>query len=313
MKLSLFKVLFYVSLVFVVFALWRGNYLVAPRIHSPPALIGSFGFLVAGFLGTALSWRAILVQSGHRIRYGECVAGMGLSVFAKYIPGKVWVIMGRAAYLSERKSVPLSALSSLSLNAQLLALWTGLVVGGVGLLCVGTTPVLGVAAISLWLVLTALVFTRVAHDVGQTLLTRLLKRQVRIPSLSFREACRVTPWFVATWSLWSIGFFLLAECLVPGHVPWTAGLAFPFAATLGIMALVFPGGLGVREGLLVAYLALIGVPTETAAGIAVASRLWFLVGEVVFFGLGIVAHRFYGRRNAAKCREAGAAQWTHER
>lgn len=291
MKLLLFKIIFYVSLAFFVLALWQSNYLVVPLIYSTTALVVSLAFLVAGFLGTALNWQKILVQSGHMIGYGDCLAGMGLSVFAKYIPGKVWVIMGRAAYLSERRSVPLSTLSSLSLNAQLLTLWTGLVLGGLGLLFVGATPALGVAAILLWFVLTALVFTRVAQDVAQGLLKRLLTRQVRIPSLSFWEACKVTPWFIGTWSLWSIGFFFLAESLVPGHLPWTVGLAFPFAATLGIMALVFPGGLGVREGLLGAYLAFAGLSTQEAATIAVTSRLWFLVGEIFMFACAVITHR----------------------
>jgi uncharacterized membrane protein YbhN (UPF0104 family) len=74
-------------------------------------------------------------------------------------------------------------------------------------------------------------------------------------------------------------------------VPWGVGFGFPLAGTLGIMTLISPGGLGTREAVLVGYLNLAGIPVVDATTIAVASRLWFLGGEIFIFILGWISHK----------------------
>jgi len=91
--------------------------------------------------------------------------------------------------------------------------------------------------------------------------------------------------------LWSMGFYTLVVSLTAIDVPWSVGLGFPLAATLGIMALITPGGIGAREGVMVGYLSSAGIPIAEATTIAVASRLWFLAGELFIFIAGWIAHK----------------------
>ena len=49
------------------------------------------------------------------------------------------------------------------------------------------------------------------------------------------------------------------------------------------MAIIVPGGLGVRESILTGYLNLAGLPISEAATISISARLWFLIGEIFFF------------------------------
>ena len=84
---------------------------------------------------------------------------------------------------------------------------------------------------------------------------------------------------------------MLAASLTETDIAWSVGLGFPLAATLGIMAVIAPGGLGAREGVLVGYLMLAGVPLAEATTISLASRLWFLVGEAFIFIVGWVSDR----------------------
>jgi hypothetical protein len=42
---------------------------------------------------------------------------------------------------------------------------------------------------------------------------------------------------------------------------------------------------------MVGYLALAGLPVADATTVAVASRLWFIVGEVFIFIVGWITHR----------------------
>ena len=102
---------------------------------------------------------------------------------------------------------------------------------------------------------------------------------------------KVVPYHVGIWLLWSTGFLCLAGALSNVPIPWTLAFAFPLATTIGIVAVIAPGGVGVREGVLVGYLSSQGLPLELATTIAVASRLWFLIGEVGIFVVGWLCHR----------------------
>jgi hypothetical protein len=47
----------------------------------------------------------------------------------------------------------------------------------------------------------------------------------------------------------------------------------------------------VREGVLVGILVACGLETAQAVTVSVAARLWFLVGEALFFLAGVLADR----------------------
>ena len=64
-------------------------------------------------------------------------------------------------------------------------------------------------------------------------------------------------------------------------------MGFPFAASIGIIAFIFPGGLGIREGFLVLYLVSSGMLTGDATLVSIAARIWFILGEVFMFVLVI--------------------------
>ncbi len=65
--------------------------------------------------------------------------------------------------------------------------------------------------------------------------------------------------------------------------------------SFGVLAIILPGGLGVREGIIVAYLTLAGLDVETATTISFMNRLWFISGEVFIFLLSSIL-RITGQR-----------------
>ena len=292
---SLYRWFVYVTLVFLVYYMVRQGALDIPRVHSVPVLVASIPFLFAGFFGGALSWRKVLSRSGFDSPFGECLASMGLSVFGKYIPGKFWLILGRAAYIAERRRAPIGDVSTASLNDQFIGLWGGLLLGTIGLLWVGGVRLYGWLTLVAWLVMTLLVFSPLVHRLAQVVLSALLRRSIKIPVLDLRSTLGILPWALGYWAVWAVGFLLLVRALSAQPVPLSAGLAFPLAGSLGVLAIIAPGGLGVREGIMVGYLTLAGTPLPQALTVSVASRLWFLVGELTFFASGIVASRRVNR------------------
>ena len=285
------KYLVYISLVFLAIALYNANFLKVPQIFSASALTASFIFLFAGFITNAISWKQVLRESNYHIDLSACIAGVGLSIFGKYIPGKIWMVMGRAAYITERNHHSIGTLSAISLNAQFIALWLGLIFGVIGLFLLGGLHLWGWLILCLWVGLTVVIFSRQAHAKAERAIRIFLRKDITLPRLTVKSTLLVMPWFVAYWAFWSIGFYMLVTSLIKMDVPWGVGFGFPLAGTLGIMTFISPGGLGTREAVLLGYLTLAGIPVVEATTVAVASRLWFLGGEVFIFILGWITHK----------------------
>lgn len=177
-------------------------------------------------------------------------------------------------------------MSAISLNAQFIGLWVGLILGAFGLSVLGGFYIWVWPIIILWVLLTFIIFSHVVHQVTEGILRRVLKKELRLPHLNFPSTLLVMPWFLLHWGIWSSGFYLFVTGLSSTFVPWSSGLGFPLASAVGIMALITPAGLGTREAAVVGYLTLCGIPVAEGTTIAVASRLWFLFGEVFVFCAG---------------------------
>jgi uncharacterized membrane protein YbhN (UPF0104 family) len=68
---------------------------------------------------------------------------------------------------------------------------------------------------------------------------------------------------------------------------------------LGFIAIIFPGGVGVRESALYALLLPV-LPAPVSLAIAAGSRLWTMFGEAVSLGaIVLVEHRARGGRPGA--------------
>jgi hypothetical protein len=280
-------------MIFLIVGLVRSEYLVVPQVHSPLLLVLSFLSLFAGFWLIAVYWKYLLHGGGVETSHARAVASIGLSIFAKYIPGKVWVILGRATYIAEKEKVGKGLTSTLSFQAQLITLWAGLLLGGIGIMGTGHMDQIPYALTLLlfWLAFTLIIFTPYFNQVIQKAIRMTIRKEVTIPIISMRKMSRIMPYFFLNWFAWCAGFWLLGQSLVDFPLNPDAGLGFAVAGTMGILAIIVPGGIGVREGFLTWYLMLMGLDKQSAITISVASRLWFLFGEVFIFLLGVYYHR----------------------
>lgn len=293
---SLFKIFIYISVFFLLLTLFKGDYLKIPKIISIRKLSVSLFFLFLGLLTQGLSWQKILKKSQYPIKYIHSVSSIGLSIFGKYIPGKVWTIVGRAKYIEEKYGYDLKKLTIISLNEQFLALWVGLLVGSIGLFFYNGFQIWRWIIIISWTCLTIVLFTRYFHDLFKKIISIVLKKNIEIPKLSFYSTLQLIPWVCLIWLFWSTGFYFLIKSISYIQISLIIGLSFPLATSLGIMAIFFPGGIGVREGILIGTLNLAGLSIVESTSIAVASRLWFLIGESFFFIVGIISSKYPGKK-----------------
>jgi len=293
MKTGWHKYLFYFSLVFLVIALYKADYLQIPTIYSPAYFITAFVCLACGFMVNILSQKRLLEKYDCQISVREAIAMEGLNIFSKYIPGKVWMVMGKVAYLAERKKFRVSELSLLFLHVHIVVLWCGLVLGICGLWINDALYFLSWAGLAILLFFTMMLLSKRIYHAVLSLSNKLLKRDYRLPDIDISKTLFLVPWFLAGWVLWGCGFYLLALSITEDSLPLSTIFCFPLSATIGVLFLFAPGGIGIRESIITGYLALLNVAIPEAVTISAVSRVWFLGGEVFFFLAGCVAHRKY--------------------
>lgn len=284
-----FKYFIYISFLFLAIYLYRNDHLRNFEIKNFNFLIGSFPLLFVGFIGQSLQWKAILREFGGSISSKQSLISTGLPIFGKYIPGKVWLILGRAMYVASKTHLNVKTISWISLLSQGFTLVIGILMSGIllsfsnNLQEYGWTLFLGILLLGL------LVFSPYFPKMLNWTLRKMGKNNFEGKPLRVLSALKISPWFLFTWIGWSMGFWLLTNSITGNWETWEILSVFPISASLGIMAIFMPGGVGVREGVITGVLVLFNVSLEMALMISIAQRIWFLIGEgfIFFLGLGL--------------------------
>lgn len=263
------QVLLVAALVFVALrarSLWHGSHIEWSHVDWA-ALVGALVLGAAGTAAGAVIWLAILRDLGIRTRWRW--AGLFFQAqLGKYIPGSVWQYAGRAA-VARAHGIPVRPVA-VSLSIEFVA---AAVAGG-------TT---GAFLLGWW----------GAAVVGAAVTVLLaIERPARVRALAVPTSIRATLLYVPVWLLLGASFWLCARGLV--GVP-TADLAFYVGAfaiawLAGLLAVYAPGGLGVREAVLVAFLS--GrIGAAEALVVAAASRLILIVVDLGLAGISTAAMR----------------------
>jgi glycosyltransferase 2 family protein len=229
---------------------------------------------LAGVSGVQLlSYRFLLRAFGHRLGWREMVPVAWIPPLGKYVPGKVFALLGAMAML-RRAGVPAATGVGVVLMMDALAVMTGLMTGAPILFRHST---LG-AAVAAACVVFGLGALHPAIFVGS--LNRLLKLIGKPPvphtptlgQYAVPLACAFSQWLFAGVSLWCMtrAFGAVHVDAVPTLVCVQA-----CAMTLGYLAIIAPGGIGVTDGIRLVVLKslLPDLPDASIAFIVIAMRV----------------------------------------
>ena len=239
--------------------------------------------LCSVFALRGLIWGRLLRRFGFGVSVSLALASANRSLLLKYLPGKIWVMLGRAGYVHAATRYPLLPMSAVSLLLQLLTVTVGALIGLIGLmlLCCKTLslPAILLSAGFLWYLARP-----------RTLPARMVRR---LPNSRLRVFLQGAPLpaiadiviaVAGQWLLMGVAYWLFfAGCSV--DVSWLAALLQPGANATGIVAVFAPGGIGIREGAATAYLVQLGVSLPLALAIGLAARVWFMLAEFLMFAM----------------------------
>lgn len=240
-------------------------------------LVVAFLVLLAGRGGLAL-WAWIdLSERLAGIARGPATIVWLRAAAAKYLPGGIWHPVSAVGRLHG---------SGADLGSATLVLVTDLTAMLVAALVVGAVAIPGLVTTaggtSLWLLLAVpallLLHPRV-FGIALRLLERATKRPVDRTPLPTSVALRAVVLHGVGWVLGGVSLALVIGAL-EASAPLTLSIpAAPLAWAVGFLFVPAPGGLGVREGTLVALLGST-VSVEAALGAALISRAMFIVKDV---------------------------------
>ncbi len=207
-EVRIFKILMYLSLVFLVYYMYRFDYLDVRDISFNYSwLILSTLFLWAGFVMSTVSWWKALGTHGIQVTKRLALVSHGLSIFAKYIPGKVWVILGRASFVALDKHSVRNA-SYISFKEQLIYVWLGLLIGIGPMIFYYPLNSFVLMVVLLTLFFTFFLYSKAFHSFVIRILSKVFRKQLDVPLVSIREVAPLIIYVLAYWALWMVAFYL---------------------------------------------------------------------------------------------------------
>lgn len=262
------------GLVFVVRAVavrWDG-------IHDDVAglsagwLLGGLAAAAAAMTLIAVRWRTSVRLVGGELDPADTLALYFRGEIAKYVPGGVWAVLGRAE-LARRRGLPWRVAYA-SVTLSLVALYAGAAATAAAL----APAVLGLSAWgwALWV--------GGALLLAGALLGGGLAEVARRPALAGRlvlpgagALARLVLSYVPAWLLIGGATWCVARSLA-GDAPFGKVLFATAVSWLaGFLAVPAPGGIGVREAVFVAVLG--PLPGDVTAAVAVLARVLFMVTD----------------------------------
>jgi uncharacterized membrane protein YbhN (UPF0104 family) len=281
------QLLLAVGLAFVLASLgsiWRDSHIDLDRVGWA-WIAGGLALTTCGVAAGGFIWLVILRRLGvDAVPHWAGVYFQGQ--LAKYIPGTVWQYVGRAA-LARTRGIPLRTVS-VSVPAELGA--CAVAAGLVATLLLGRFAAIG----GLVVFIAVIVDGRRDDGVVARILVRLDRRGVLAGA---RAAMIAAPIYVVAWLVIGTGFWLTARGLIDVSASELGTYAGTFCAAwlVGLLAVFAPGGIGIREAVLVTLLrGRIG--SADAVMIAAASRAIATLADLAVAGLGILVLRHSSSR-----------------
>lgn len=254
-----------------------------PWRWNVPLLLGSFVFTQLGYIMLTRSWRSVLHAIEVHLSFKTAYSIFLISNLGRYLPGKFWQI-GAAAMMGRRLGLSATDIAPSLVVYQLYLLPSGAILALLG----GALPpqfTEGGYRILTWAIIAVCSMAALWPHVIWRQLGRVTAR-IRIDADRWKidpvSRFAIAIQCVLGWIFLSAGFGIFVLSVMPLEAVSLIDLGQIFVASYlaGYLALVAPGGLGVREGAM-ALLLQPHVGMGPATALALLARLWVTISELI--------------------------------
>ena len=233
-------------------------------------------------------WAAILGRFGHPISYGAAFRIFRQAELSRYVPGTVWQYVSRV-YLAGQWGVPAAATMAATIIETVLLVLASILPALLNIR-EALPRLAGIQQVLLFVF--PVVALAVVHPRVLNLWAGFLARRLKQPYSKLEIGWGAVAGVCLTYSLmWlvvglGVGFFVRGVISIPLTEVPVVGSYYAAAWFIGIISVVAPAGMGIRDGAFGLLLSQ-AMPLGAALTIAVAVRLWMTLLELVWAALGL--------------------------
>ena len=234
------------------------------------------------------AWAAILGRFGHPISYGAAFRIFRQAELSRYVPGTVWQYVSRV-YLAGQWGVPAAATMAATIIEPVLLVLASILPALLNIR-EALPRLAGIQQVLLFVF--PVVALAVVHPRVLNLWAGFLARRLKQPYSKLEIGWGAVAGICLTYSLmWlvvglGVGFFVRGVISIPLTEVPVVGSYYAAAWFIGIISVVAPAGMGIRDGAFGLLLSQ-AMPLGAALTIAVAVRLWMTLLELVWAALGL--------------------------
>ena len=235
-------------------------------------------------------WCILINAFGHKVSFRHSFKISYISNLGRYIPGKIWPVLGMIYLLDKIKINKETAFASWGV-ATIFGLPPAFLAGFITFSMypemlkgtfgdnVGIGSIIVVGCIFVCSLI--LVFApNMSIDIFNIVLKKLKRPTVKF-RLQKKVALEVYIGYFIGWTFYGLAFYTFMHAIIDNpDIPFIVGIgSFIMAYVIGYLAFFSPGGLGARELVLITVLTPFLGPI--VSGIAVAARVWNLICELI--------------------------------
>jgi len=236
----------------------------------------SFLFFVSGNFLKGIVWKKIIdfLEKDNDLGYGEAIDISTISQLGRYIPGKIFSLLGKAYLCKNKKISRLNLYTSITLDA-ILPIFSAFILSFV--LIAFYFPVKFPYYFLLIVVfIVILVNPCIIKLVGRKI------NLLNLPNWNWGYSIKIVLGYMVSHFLIGVGFFLLIKSILSFSFQNLLSIigVYTLAGVIGLIVIFIPGGLGIREGILVLFLNLY-FPFNVSILISIIGRIWTIIGDIL--------------------------------
>jgi len=242
-------------------------------------------FVLCGLL-IGVGWNLILREMGQKLPLGATLRIYFMSEAAKYLPGKVWSVMGRMV-LAEKEGVP-KVVTAASIGTMLIVMTVSAILSTLATLPAWKT-VEAIKGLHYFIYLVPIGLIGLHPAVFNPVVNWFLRKAKNVSfqaSLRYPQILLIVLYWCALWTLRGLAIYALLTGIYHEPLPPLAWISLTGVVTLawtaGTLSFIAPSGLGVAEVITVLLLqSLFAIQPGQAVAIAIFTRFWGIVAELI--------------------------------
>ncbi len=261
---------------------------------DPWYLLAAVLFGVLGYLMMALGWHRLTLAFVIDLPLRPTLGIWALSRLGKYLPGKIFLLLGRVYFYAEANKSKASTTLCFLLETYL-----NLIAMGVVFLIALTIQPLPLLEPYRWWVPVLVAFSaftlhpRILNGVSKLLVKwRVVGERV---AFTQRDVGSALACYLLAWVMFGTGLHFVSSLYLPSIAPlssvYLAG-SLAVGGMLGLLAFFAPAGIGVREAVFI-FMASQLIPQHEALVLAFLARLWMVMVEVTLALTAYLTRRWW--------------------